>query len=66
VEVYRTDGTWSAASVTEFDDGSFTYTIQLEDGRLKYCVVRAALSTPELTSPSTACQPMFKLARSIF
>jgi len=38
IEVYRTDGTWSIAKVNEFDDCSFTYTIELEDGRLKYCV----------------------------
>ena len=41
MEGYRTDGTWSEATVTDFDEGEFVYTIHLLDGRFKYLVVSA-------------------------
>ena len=36
--VYRTDGTWATATIDDYDDQSCTYTMRLEDGRMKYCV----------------------------
>ncbi|KAL3909762.1 MAG: hypothetical protein SGPRY_009313 [Prymnesium sp.] len=39
VEVYRTDGYWSSATVCDFEEYGFTYTVELDDGRMKYMVV---------------------------
>jgi len=46
VEVCRTDGTWSLAVVREFEEYGFTYTVELEDGRIKYMVEEEDLRKP--------------------
>ncbi|KAL1512413.1 hypothetical protein AB1Y20_005669 [Prymnesium parvum] len=46
VEVYRTDGYWSLATVREFEPYGFTYTVELEDGRMKYLVEEEELRPP--------------------
>jgi hypothetical protein len=38
VEVERSSGAWSNASIEEHDEGGDTYTVKLPDGRLKYFV----------------------------
>lgn len=54
VEVLRTDGGWTLATVTHFDDGGFTYTVRLTDGREKYFVEEEDLRIPRFLLLSTA------------
>jgi len=54
VEVYRTDGTWSAATVEAYDDSSDTYDVVLEDGRVKYLVESDHLRHIKVCGGSTA------------
>lgn len=37
-QVYRTDGSWAPATIDDYDEKSGTYTMRLEDGRMKYFV----------------------------
>ena len=54
VEVLRTDGAWSLATVVDYDDGGLTYTISLVDGRHKYFVEETELRIPRFLLLSTA------------
>jgi len=47
VEAYRSDGSWSLATVREFEEYGFTYTVELMDGRMKYMVEEEELRHPE-------------------
>lgn len=53
-EVLRTDGHWTLVSVTEYDDGGDTYTVQLADGRYKYFVEAEDLRIPRFMLLSSA------------
>ena len=54
MEVTRTDGGWTLAKVTDYEDGGMTYTVQLTDGRLKYFVEESELRIPRFLLLSTA------------
>ena len=54
VEVLRSDGTWTLATVAEFDETGCTYTITLIDGRQKYFVEEEDLRIPRFLLLSTA------------
>lgn len=59
-EVYRSDGTWSLATVTEYDMGGGTYTVELEDGRCKYFVEEEELRVPRFVyQPTVALEFIF-------
>ena len=48
VEVLRSDGSWSLASVKEYDWRAVNYTVMLPDTRLKYMVEEEDLRLPVL------------------
>lgn len=53
VEVLRSDGRWTLAKVTDYDEYGCTYTIQVSDGRLKYFVEEGELRIPRFLLLST-------------
>jgi len=53
VEVMRNDGNWTLVTVTEYDAGGDTYTVQLVDGRLKYFVEPELLRLPAFMLKTT-------------
>jgi len=54
VEVLRSDGPWTVATVTEYDEHGCTYTVQIVDGRCKYFVEEHDLRIPRFLLLSTA------------
>ena len=46
VEVFRTDGTWSLATVTDYDGEGCTYTVALPDGREKHLLEESEMRIP--------------------
>ena len=53
VEVLRTDGQWTLATVTDYDEHGLTYTVGLADGRLKHFVEESDLRIPRFLLLST-------------
>lgn len=53
VECMRTDGSWTLATVVEYDENGCTYTVALADGRLKYFVEEEDLRIPRFLLLST-------------
>ena len=54
VEVMRTDGLWTLATVVEYEPEGATYTVQLADGRYKYFVEPDYLRIPGFLLQSSA------------
>lgn len=54
VELLRTDGNWTLATVSEYDELGGHYTITLTDGRSKYFVEEGDLRIPRFLLLSTA------------
>jgi len=58
VEVYRTDGTWTPATVLTHYDASDTYDVQLRDGQIKYLVESDGLRHIKARARSIASAPL--------
>ena len=54
VEVLRSDGNWSLATVVDYDENGGTYSVSLTDGRCKYFVEEEDLRIPRFLLLSTA------------
>ena len=53
VEVLRNDGHWNLATVTAFEGGGNTYSVELADGRCKHFVEEDDLRIPRFMLLST-------------